>query len=124
MPALVVHAALVDVRFSLILHRVDRVHETMAAVRRTVGPCGELELINAMLEGANGHRRRALELVRPVTAGQVTVVSPVSVLLAAAFETRLAVLEDDAFGATRAARQALDLADGFDAPRAARRLRR
>ncbi|MET0837931.1 MAG: LuxR C-terminal-related transcriptional regulator [Marmoricola sp.] len=118
MPALVVHAALVDVRFSLILHRVDRVHQTMEAVRRIVGPCGELELINAMLEGANGHRRRALERVRPVTARQTPVVSPASVLLAAAFEARLAVLERDEYAATRAARQALELAERFDAPRA------
>ncbi len=118
MPALVVHAALVDVRFSLILHRVDRVLVTLDAVRRTVGPCGEVELISAMLEAANGHRRRALELVRPITGGQVAVVSPVSALLAAAFEARLAVLEDDGYAATRAARQALDLADRFDAPRA------
>ena len=118
MPALVVHAALVDVRFSLILHRVDRVLVTLDAVRRTVGPCGEAELITAMLEAANGHRRRALELVRPITGGHVAVVSPVSALLAAALETRLAVLEDDGYAATRAARRALDLADRFDAPRA------
>ena len=118
MPALVVHAALVDVRFSLILHRVDRVLVTLDAVRRTVGPCGEVELISAMLEAANGHRRRALELIRPITGGHVDVVSPVSALLAAALEARLAMLEDDGYAATRAARRALDLADRFDAPRA------
>ena len=116
--ALVVHAALVDVRFSLVLHRVERVNETLAAVRRTVGECGELELISAMLEAANGRRRQALDLVRPVTAGHVDVVSPVSRLVASALETRLAVLEGDTYGATKAARQSLELADRFDAPRA------
>ncbi len=117
-PALVVHAALVDARFSLMLHRVDRVHETAAAVRRNVGDCGEVQLIDAMVEGANGRRRQALDAVRQVSSGQVDVVVPVSRLIAASLETRLAVLEEDAYGATRAARQALELAERFDAPRA------
>jgi LuxR family maltose regulon positive regulatory protein len=118
MPSLVVHAALVDARLSLLLHRVDRVQETVAVVRRSVGECGELLVLDAMLESANGRRRQALDLVRQVTSGQVDVVIPVSQLIAAALEARFAVLEDDAYAATRAARQALELADRFDAPRA------
>jgi LuxR family maltose regulon positive regulatory protein len=117
-PALVVHAALVDTRFSLMLHRVDRVHETVAAVRRSVGECGELLLIDSMLEAANGRRRQALDAVRQVTTGQADVVAPVSRLIAAALETRFAVLEGDTYAATRSARQALELADRYDAPRA------
>ena len=117
-PALVVHAALVDARFSLLLHRIERVHETAEALRRSVGECGELTLIDALLETANGRHRQALERVRKVSGRQVEVVTPVSLLIAAALETRLAVLEDDTYAATRAARQALELADRFDAPRA------
>ncbi len=77
-PSLVVHAALVDARFSLVLHRVDRVHEIVAVVRSSVGECGELEVIEAMLAAASGHRRRALDLLRRVTSGQVDTVAPVS----------------------------------------------
>ncbi|WP_155918186.1 LuxR C-terminal-related transcriptional regulator [Marmoricola sp. URHB0036] len=117
-PALVVHAALVDARISLMLHRVDRVQETAEAVRRSVGECGEVRLIDAMVDGATGRRRQALDAVRQVSGGQVQVVTPVSRLIAASLETRLAMLEEDTFGATRAARQALELADQFDAPRA------
>jgi LuxR family maltose regulon positive regulatory protein len=114
----VVHAALVDARFSLLLHRVERVHETAAALRRNVGECGELTLIDALIESASGRHRQALETVRKVTNRHAEVVTPVSLLIAAALETRLAVLENDSYGATRAARQALGLAERFDAPRA------
>jgi len=118
MPSLVVHAALVDARFSLLLHRVDRVQEITAVVRRMVGDCGELQVIEAMLVTAAGHRRRALELLRAVTGEQVGTVAPVSRLIAAALEARAAVLEEDSYGAIRSARLALDLAEKYDAPRA------
>jgi LuxR family transcriptional regulator, maltose regulon positive regulatory protein len=117
MPALVAHVALVDARISLMLHRVDRVHETEAALRRSVGECGELEVIGAMLGAATGHRRQALDQARHVAAGHVPAILPITQLIAAAIETRLAVLEEDGFAATKSARLALELADRLDAPR-------
>ena len=117
-PSLVLHAAMVDVRFSLVLHRTERVHETLDAVRRSVGECGELELLRSLFEAGTGHPRQALDLIRPVSSGEIPVVTPVSQLLAAAFETRLAVMEGDTYAATKAARLSLELVERFDAPRA------
>ena len=88
-----------------------------------MGDCGEVQLIDAMVEGANGRRRQALDAVRQVSSGQVDVVVPVSRLIAASLETRFAVLEDDAYGATKAARQALELADRLRRPARDRGLR-
>jgi LuxR family maltose regulon positive regulatory protein len=118
MPSLVVHAALVDVRLSLALHRLDRVAETLTTVRGSVGECAETELMEAMAEASSGQRRRARERIRQVTSGEISPIVPVSLLIAFALETRLAVLEGDSFAASRSARSGLDLAARFDAPRA------
>ena len=109
-PAWVVGAALMHARFSLRLHRANRVRESIEDVRRLLGECGELNLLEAMLEAANGHPRRALELVRAVTSGQVEVAVPMSLVDAWAQEAALQAGLGDSFAATAAARPALDLA--------------
>jgi len=109
-PAWVVGAALLHARLSLRLHRATWVRESTDDVRRLLGECGELHLLEAMLAAANGHHRRALELVHGVTSGQVDVVVPMSLVddwaQEAAWQTELG----DSFAATAAARAALDLA--------------
>ena len=109
-PAWLVGAALLHARLSLRLHRAHRVRESIGDVRRLLGEGGELHLLEAMLEAANGHHRRALELVRAITSGQVDVVVPMSAVDAWAQEAALHAELGDSFAATAAARRALDLA--------------
>jgi len=109
-PAWVVGAALLHARLSLRLHRANRVRESIEDVRRLLGECAELHLLEAMLAAASGHHRRALELVRGVTSGQVEVVVPMSLVDAWAQEAALQAELGDSFAATAAARSALDLA--------------
>jgi LuxR family maltose regulon positive regulatory protein len=109
-PAWLVGAALLHARLSLRLHRAGRVRDSIADVRGLVGDCGELVLLEAMLEAANGHHRRALELVRTVTSGTLDVVVPMSLVDAWAQEASLQAELGDSFAATAAARPALDLA--------------
>ena len=109
-PAWVVGAALLHARLSLRLHRANRVRESIEDVRRLLGECAELHLLEAMLAAASGHHRRALELVRGVTSGQVEVVVPMSMVDAWAQEAALQAELGDSFAATAAARSALDLA--------------
>ncbi|MET0837139.1 MAG: LuxR C-terminal-related transcriptional regulator [Marmoricola sp.] len=109
-PAWVVGAALLHARLSLRLHRANRVRESIEDVRRLLGECGELYLLEAMLEAANGRHRRALELLRAITSGEVEVVVPMSAVDAWAQEAALCAELGDSFAATAAARPALDLA--------------
>jgi len=109
-PAWVVGAALLHARLSLRLHRATWVRESTDDVRRLLGECGELHLLEAMLAAANGHHRRALELVHGVTSGQVDVVVPMSLVDAWAQEAAWQTELGDSFAATAAARAALDLA--------------
>ena len=109
-PAWMVGAALLHARLSMRLHRANRVRESVQDLRRLLGECGELHLLEAMLEAGHGHRRRALELVRGVTSGRVDVVVPMSLVDAWAQEAALQTELGDSFAATAAARPALDLA--------------
>ena len=109
-PALVVYAALTDARFSLQLLRTERVRSTIDLIDQRVGPCGERDIVAAMLADASGQTRRARDLVDGAATGRVPVVAPLSMVDALALAAALALKEDDRYAATELVREALDRA--------------
>jgi LuxR family transcriptional regulator, maltose regulon positive regulatory protein len=109
-PALVVHAALGDVRMSLEMQRVPRVHEVTTLLRDRFGPCGEADLVQAILAEATGKRAEARALLARMTRGPMNLIVPLVEADVLVLAATLAHADDDAFGATDLARRGLDVA--------------
>lgn len=109
-PALVVHAALGDVRMSLEMQRVPRVHEVTTLLRDRFGPCGEADLVQAILAEAIGKRPEARALLVRMTRVPMHLIVPIVEADVLVLAATLAHADGDAFGATDLARRALDVA--------------
>ncbi|SFB42381.1 LuxR family transcriptional regulator, maltose regulon positive regulatory protein [Nocardioides alpinus] len=109
-PALVVYAALGDVRMSIEMQRLPRVHEVTSLLRARFGSCGDADLIEAILAEATGRRAEARALLAGLTRGPQRLVVPLVEAEALVLAATLAHADHDAFVATDLARRALDVA--------------
>jgi LuxR family transcriptional regulator, maltose regulon positive regulatory protein len=109
-PALMVFAALADVRRSLRVRHLGRVASVVARIRERLGPCAEVALLEALLEEGGGHVDAARRALSSASAGLVRVWVPTTVIEVGVLEARLAAAGDE-FAAVEHLRAALESAD-------------
>lgn len=109
-PALVVYVALRDVRMSLEMQRVPRVREVSALLRGRFGPCGEADLVQAILAEATGRRTEARALLVSLVRSPEPLIVPLAEAEVLVLAATMAHADGDAFGAIDLARRALDVA--------------